>query len=174
MNGKAERAMLAHWLVRTSRAALFHTRPALICRAGIFFVPGRLFFAGPAFFLPARLFSPGRFSVSWAGFLFLPDRLAQTGPVVKSRGFKAHPGFWPAKPALCTALVTNITFITCFLYSQHIFGQTEHLTNFFEKRVFKDISQNRYRYEKKAHNQNSRPKNFTSIFVLILISLYVF
>jgi len=52
------------WLVWTSRAALFQTRPALLCRAG-FISPGRL----------------------------LPDRLDQTGPVVKSRGFKAHPAF---------------------------------------------------------------------------------
>ena len=66
--------MLAHWLVRTSRAALFQTRPALICRAGIFR-------AGPVYFCRAGFFWPGR---------LLPDRLAHTGPVVKSR---AHPAF---------------------------------------------------------------------------------
>jgi len=135
MNGKAERAMLAHWLVRTSRAALFQTRPALICRAGIFRAGSAFFFAGPAFFyrpgffLPARLFFTGPAFFRRAGFPFagpaffcragffwpgrlLPDRLAQTGPVVKSRGFKAHPGFWPAKPALCTALAANTRLIT--------------------------------------------------------------
>jgi len=106
MNGKAERAMLAHWLVRTSRAALFQTRPALICRAGIFragpvyfcrpgfLLPARLFFAGPVFRLLGRLFFAGPAFFCRAGFFLpgrlLPDRLAQTGPVVKSR---AHPAF---------------------------------------------------------------------------------
>ena len=101
------------------RAESPFSRPGRLCFAGpVFFVPGRFIFAGPAFFYRPGSFSPGRFSICRAGFFFcragffwpgrlLPDRLAQTGPVVKSRGFKAHPGFWPAKPALCTALVRS-------------------------------------------------------------------
>jgi len=74
------------WKYWASSGPVFRAGPAFFRRAGF---P----FAGPAFFLPGRL---------------LPDRLAQTGAVVKSRGFKAHPGFWPAKPALCTALVRTL------------------------------------------------------------------
>ena len=105
--------MLAHWLVRTSRAALFQTRPALICRAGIFragpafFCRPSFFFTGPAFLYRPGFFSPGRFSVYWAGFFFFPRRLFLAGPAFagpvgsnrsgsKKPGFKAHPGFWPA------------------------------------------------------------------------------
>ena len=107
MIGKAERAMLAHWLVRTSRGhpfpdpagsdlpgRYFSCRPGFFfCRPG-FFLPARLFFAGPAFFAGPVFRLPGRLFFCQAGFFLpgrlLPDRLAQTGPVVKSR---AHPAF---------------------------------------------------------------------------------
>jgi len=89
-------------LLGRAEPPFFQTRPALICRAGFFR-------AGPAFFLPARLFFAGPV-FRLLGRLFLPDQLVQTDPVEKSRGFKALSGSWPAKPALCTALVEDVIF----------------------------------------------------------------
>ena len=73
---------------------LFFAGPAFFLPARLFFLPARLFFTGPAFFRGAGFPFAGPAFFCRAGFFWpgrlLPDRLAQTGPVVKSR---AHPAF---------------------------------------------------------------------------------